>query len=79
MKVDQQSINHRHKHVTNMVCSALLESHIVTRWWAARCIAIHVGGYIYKVFSEGADRYLTQHARARGHARGRAAIVAICG
>ncbi len=27
-----------------------------TRWWAARCIAMHFKGYIYKVFNEGADR-----------------------
>ncbi len=64
MNTDQQTVNHKHKHVPNMhmVCSAALlvwkcKSHTqATRWWAARCIAVHFGGYVYKVFSEDADR-----------------------
>jgi len=58
MNADQQTVNHNHKHVANITCSAALlvwkfKYHTVcsqaTRGW-------HFGGYIYKIFSEGTDR-----------------------
>ena len=54
----------KHKHVPNMVCSAalLIWTFYHTQYALERdvgepqCIAMHFGGYVYKVFSEGADR-----------------------